>query len=308
MSSTLFFFRVFCSYGALMWSLGKVVKTPEVMRVYIGSFWNKPYQNDENKALFLAEQNDLLRDLRTLPRNSAVRKINELVKRCRSAKVHALLLSHFKKKMPAIFYKQSAQEAIIKNLLNEFKEVKRQYRLPPGDFPDIKKFGEQLKDHDFDSFAKLNESLIKKIDDMLSVDIPRLMQQIAPPQQLEVDNNPFAEPGPDDWQILGYEKEQYDATFLTLNPVNGKVTGAACKQIFLDSGVSAGLLRRIWDLADMDKDGRLDCFEFAIAMHLTNQAKETGTVPDSLPEGLIPPSLRAEAGTGGQPAGAATRK
>jgi GTP-binding protein EngB required for normal cell division len=25
-------------YGAMMWSLGKVVNTPEVMRVYIGSF------------------------------------------------------------------------------------------------------------------------------------------------------------------------------------------------------------------------------------------------------------------------------
>jgi hypothetical protein len=25
-------------YGALMWSLGKVLNTPEVMRVYIGSY------------------------------------------------------------------------------------------------------------------------------------------------------------------------------------------------------------------------------------------------------------------------------
>jgi predicted GTPase len=27
-------------YGAMMWSLGKVVATPEVARVYIGSFWD----------------------------------------------------------------------------------------------------------------------------------------------------------------------------------------------------------------------------------------------------------------------------
>jgi len=39
-------------YGALMWSLGKVIKTPEVMRVYIGSFWNEPYQNKDNENLF----------------------------------------------------------------------------------------------------------------------------------------------------------------------------------------------------------------------------------------------------------------
>lgn len=44
-----------------MWSLGKVFQTPEVVRVYIGSFWDKPYQNKENQKLFEAEQNDLLK-------------------------------------------------------------------------------------------------------------------------------------------------------------------------------------------------------------------------------------------------------
>ena len=37
-------------YGALMWSLGKVLHTPEVTRVYIGSFWDKPLRYDTNKA------------------------------------------------------------------------------------------------------------------------------------------------------------------------------------------------------------------------------------------------------------------
>lgn len=36
-------------YGALMWSLGKVINTPEVVRVYLGSFWAKPLQNTENR-------------------------------------------------------------------------------------------------------------------------------------------------------------------------------------------------------------------------------------------------------------------
>lgn len=62
-------------YGALMWSLGKVTRTPEVMRVYIGSFWDKPYHNKDNKKLFDAERRDLLNDLRSLPRNAAVRKV-----------------------------------------------------------------------------------------------------------------------------------------------------------------------------------------------------------------------------------------
>jgi GTPase SAR1 family protein len=173
-------------YGALMWSLGKVVKTPEVMRVYIGSFWDQPYANEENAKLFNAERADLLRDLKSLPRNSAVRKVNELVKRARLVKVHAYLISHLKKKMPALWGKQAKQQELIAGMLNEYKEVKRLYRLPPGDFPELERFKEVLKDQDFDTFAKLDERLISRIDEVLGVDIPKLMQLISPstgPQQ-----------------------------------------------------------------------------------------------------------------------------
>lgn len=54
-------------YGAMMWSLGKVVNTPEVMRVYIGSFWDGPCQNMDMEAFFKMEQGDLLRDLHVSP-------------------------------------------------------------------------------------------------------------------------------------------------------------------------------------------------------------------------------------------------
>ncbi|CAC5363187.1 EHD1 [Mytilus coruscus] len=74
-------------YGALMWSLGKVLNTPEVARVYIGSFWDQPLHFDMNRKLFELEEQDLFNDLQSLPKNAALRKLNDLIKRARLAKV-----------------------------------------------------------------------------------------------------------------------------------------------------------------------------------------------------------------------------
>lgn len=74
-------------YGALMWSLGKVLNTPEVARVYIGSFWDQPLNHDANRKLFEAEELDMFKDIQSLPKNAALRKLNDLIKRARLAKV-----------------------------------------------------------------------------------------------------------------------------------------------------------------------------------------------------------------------------
>ncbi|ETO26663.1 EH-domain containing 4, partial [Reticulomyxa filosa] len=102
------------SYGALLWSLGKVVQTPEVMRVYISSFWEKEYENKEAEKLFDLEKNDLLADLKSLPREAAIRKVlfsvhlpknvNEFVKRVRRCKIHALICETLRSKF-GFFYK-----------------------------------------------------------------------------------------------------------------------------------------------------------------------------------------------------------
>jgi len=64
-------------YGALMWSLGRVIRSPEVLRVYIGSFWEKPINpiGAQNAELFHIEKQDLLADLRGLTRQSAIRRV-----------------------------------------------------------------------------------------------------------------------------------------------------------------------------------------------------------------------------------------
>lgn len=82
-------------YGALMWSLGKIINTPEVVRVYIGSFWAQPLHVPDNRKLFEAEEQDLFRDIQSLPRNAALRKLNDLIKRARLAKVRKISMRNF---------------------------------------------------------------------------------------------------------------------------------------------------------------------------------------------------------------------
>ncbi|KAH9607232.1 hypothetical protein KSS87_021296 [Heliosperma pusillum] len=166
-------------YGALMWSLGKVLNTPEVTRVYIGSFNDVPSNetaaaNPMGQDLFIKEQNDLIADLKDIPKNACNRRVNEFVKRARAAKVHALIISHLKKEMPILIGKAKAQETLINNL-----DVQREFHLPAGDFPDVDNFREVLMDYNIDKFEKLRPKLIQTVDDMLSNDIPELLKNFG---------------------------------------------------------------------------------------------------------------------------------
>jgi hypothetical protein len=129
-----------------MWSLGKVIRTPEVLRVYIGSFWDGEMKETDNLRLLKAEQQDLLADLRALPRNSTVRKINELVKRARMAKVHAHLLNHLRGKF-GMFGKKKDQAKMLEDaaLAENFRTVQQLANLPQGDFPNLQRFREQVE-------------------------------------------------------------------------------------------------------------------------------------------------------------------
>ena len=50
-------------------------------------------------------------------------QINEFVKRARAAKIHAYIISHLKKEMPAMIGKAKTQQRLIDNLLDEFGKV-----------------------------------------------------------------------------------------------------------------------------------------------------------------------------------------
>lgn len=170
-------------YGALMWSLGKVFSAPEVSRVYIGSFNTEPIKLDKNPlagTLFGAEQADLKKDLFDIPQRSCERKINEFVKRVRAAKIHTLLMGHFRKNMPWMG-KKDAQAKLMTNIREEFHKVQRENNLAVGDFPNPDKFKAILSGYELSKFPKLDKKYIATIDSVLSVELPALLKLFENP-------------------------------------------------------------------------------------------------------------------------------
>ncbi|GBF98304.1 hypothetical protein Rsub_10967 [Raphidocelis subcapitata] len=174
-------------YGALMWSLGKVFKTPEVCRVYIGSFnADAPIntaKNPECAALFQREHEALLEDLHDIPARSCDRKVNEFVKRVRALKIHMLLIGCIRKSMPSMFGREKAQRKMLEGLPDLFYAVQREHHLPAGDFPDLNRFREILSAFDFSVFPKLSDNKLATVDSVLSEHIPALVRAFENPYQ-----------------------------------------------------------------------------------------------------------------------------
>lgn len=68
--------------------------------MYIGSFWENPWIHDENRHLFEEEETDLIVDIYRLSREGDLRKLNDVVRRAKNVKIHALIMACLRKHLP----------------------------------------------------------------------------------------------------------------------------------------------------------------------------------------------------------------
>jgi len=294
-------------YGALMWSLGKVFKTPEVLRVYVGSYWDKEYANDHNAELFDAESADLLSDLKSLPRHSATRKINEFVKRTRRLKVHLLIIQHLRAQF-GWFGKSKTQTKMLANLGQAFRQIAQKNNLNLSDFPPPNKFRSQIEKIMINKLPKIKKNDIPSLNGILERDIPKLMQDL-PNQEMkndmgmssDVSSNPFAAvamekdaavSGSQAWIVNSAMKATYDIQFHALALQGGKASGGQIMNVMLQSGLQRETLKAIWTLADIDSDGKMDNEEFALCMFLIDHVNKGLKLPPTLPMRMVPPGKR----------------
>lgn len=107
-------------------------------------------------------------------------------------------------------------------------------------------------------------------------------------------------PASDEWAVSSRDKENFDQIYATVDTANrGYITGDQAVGFFNNSKLPEDALAQIWDLADINSEGRLNRDEFAVAMFLIRQqrTKQDGrdVLPPTLPPNLIPPSMRRRA-------------
>lgn len=163
-----------------MWSMGKIFRGAEVTRIYVGSYHDEEIKNKEQFGpLFEKDYKSLLSQLKELPRMCCMRKVNEMVKRIRLCVVHTCVLGNLRAKMPMFYGGEAVRAKLIKDLHVVFEEVRTQYHLSEGDFPDIDEFRGVLQRMDFYSFPAVNRSDLNQLQEMLSNDVPRIISHIS---------------------------------------------------------------------------------------------------------------------------------
>ncbi|KAK9531671.1 hypothetical protein VZT92_011081 [Zoarces viviparus] len=99
------------------------------------------------------------------------------------------------------------------------------------------------------------------------------------------------------WAITPEERGKHDKQFDTLAPVLGYVSGEQARKFFLQSGLPTSVLAEIWNLADMDSDGKMDRQEFSIAMKLIKLTLQGRNLPSVLPITIKQPPVSSSAST-----------
>jgi EH domain-containing protein 1 len=171
-------------YGALLWNTGKVLRTPEVARVFISSFWDQPYHFKDHQKLFDEDREAVIKELELLPRTALVRRINAFVARVRRLKAHLCVVCHLRDEMPfhlRHFGKNEWQLSWAqRNISRIFDEAMRLRRISPGDLPDLEAFKARMAD--FDEWSRLppfSAQDVRQLDIVTNVDIPTVMGEVS---------------------------------------------------------------------------------------------------------------------------------
>jgi len=297
-------------YGSLMWNLGKVLKSPEVVKVYIGSFRDNSLKHKVFENLIETETQELLADLQTVTKASANRKLGDIIKRTKKAKAHALVLSKLKEKlrsesgMIGWWFESSRKlkmKGIIQNLQTEiYDPLIREYFMSQEDFPDLKRMESRLLSEDFETFEDIDLEMLNEIDVWLDRGIATVAKNENGKGTAEnndaISDGAFAGIMDQDASFLAYpniiteeDKKEASAFFKTFElSDNDKLDGIVAKKEMVKSGLPMHVVQKIWKLSDVDHDSMLTLEEYRVVRFLIRRVLAGKDVPSGLPRQFWP--------------------
>ncbi|ETE73169.1 Intersectin-1, partial [Ophiophagus hannah] len=96
-----------------------------------------------------------------------------------------------------------------------------------------------------------------------------------------------------EWAVPQSSRLKYRQLFNSHDKtMSGHLTGPQARTILMQSSLPQTQLATIWNLSDIDQDGKLTAEEFILAMHLIDMAMSGQPLPPVLSPEYIPPSFR----------------
>ncbi|TKR64187.1 hypothetical protein L596_024766 [Steinernema carpocapsae] len=158
----------------LMWSLSKILSTVEVPRVHIGSFWKNCKKEKDIFDQFAEDCQDLVMEIVLLPSLIPLRRLNDVIKRAKSVKNHALIMHEILSNVCSTY---ECHNARVKAQLSEVKieqlflDIKKKYCLTDSDLPDPAVFREKAAKSNIEAWDKIDPKYAAKLDEFLNEDV-----------------------------------------------------------------------------------------------------------------------------------------
>merc|ERR1711953_172170 len=95
------------------------------------------------------------------------------------------------------------------------------------------------------------------------------------------------------WVVNAGDRYRYNVLFKqTDSDKDGFVSGIEIKSVFLQTGLPQNIMAHIWNLCDINQEGKLNPEQFALAMWFIQRKQAGRDPPAALTPDMVPPSLR----------------
>ena len=198
----------------------------------------------------------------------------ETLDRAKQVRALIYLLMEIRSRLPILFGRKSTLESICSDLVSIYQDVVTRYGVALSDFPKASFLKPRLLDYDFESLAKIKPKELQPIEEAISSDFRKIadeldVQSIIPTSSI----NSLAYPN----------VALYSSDFGALRPRDGQLSGSTVKSDWLKRSQSKSHLHAIWQFSDLNGDGQLNLFEYAIGRTLIALVDAGGVLPRQLP-------------------------